>query len=112
MDRALKKYLWDILDQSNFIEQVTATPLSFEQFEKTLVIVRAVERSFEIIGEALKRALVINPDLSIADSKKIIGMRNILAHGYDSVSPATLWVTIKKNLPILQAEVSQLLNEN
>ena len=54
MDRALKKYLWDILDQSNFIEQVTATPLSFEQFEKTLVIVRAVERSFEIIGEALK----------------------------------------------------------
>lgn len=108
----MKKYLWDILDQINFIDQVTAKPLTFEEFEKTLVVLRSVERSFEIIGEAVKRALAIQPDLNLSDTKKIIGMRNVLAHGYDMVSPSTLWVTINKSLPVLKAEVSDLLNSS
>jgi uncharacterized protein with HEPN domain len=109
MDRIINKYLWDVLDQIKFIEEVTAVPMTFNEFEKSMIALRSVERSFEIIGEAIKRALASQPDLVITDTKKIIGMRNILAHGYDMVSPSTLWVTIKKSLPELKTEVEQLL---
>ena len=86
MDRNLKKYLWDILDQIEFIDEVTGPPLTFQEFEKSQIVLRSVERSIEIICEAVKRALQIQSDLYISDTKKIIGMRNILSHGYDMVS--------------------------
>lgn len=111
MDRELKKYLWDILNQIDFIEQVTALPFTYQEFENNQMVIKSVERSFEIIGEAVKRSLGIDPLLKISDTRKIIGMRNILAHGYDIVMPSSIWVTIKKNLPMLKSEITHLLNE-
>ena len=61
MDRELKKYLGDIIDQIKFLEEITAQPLQFSEFEKLLLLLRSVERAFEIIGEAVKRSLKINP---------------------------------------------------
>jgi uncharacterized protein with HEPN domain len=109
MDRDLKKYLWDVLNHIKFIEQVTAPPFTYQEFESNQMVIQSVERSFEIIGEAVKRALAIDPNLKISDTRKIIGMRNILAHGYDIVMPSSIWVTIKKSLPILKLEITLLL---
>ena len=48
---------------------------------------RGVERSVEIVVEALRRLRDLDPEAIelIPDFRRIIGMRNILAHGYDAL---------------------------
>ena len=51
----------------------------------------AVERRLAIIGEALWKIDKINPHNNITDKRKIIGLRHILTHDYDLVSPDIIW---------------------
>lgn len=71
----------------------------------------AVERQFEIIGEALNRLLKIDPDTAarISEHRRIIGFRNVLIHGYDAVDHAITWRIIEEKLPVLLAELRVLL---
>ena len=109
MSDNLPKYLWDIAEAIKRLERATAAPLTFDEFSKNDILINAVERNFEIIGEALKRALETNQDLQITDARKIIGMRNIIAHNYDEVEAINLWGTLKKNIPVLKSEIEQLI---
>lgn len=71
----------------------------------------AVERKFEIIGEACTRLRDQFPDLftRLPDGPRIIGFRNRLIHGYDNVDDAIVWdVTAHKLSPLAQ-EVDDLL---
>jgi uncharacterized protein with HEPN domain len=70
---------------------------------------RAVEREFEIIGEALYRIEKIDPDIEISGKRLIIGMRNRVIHGYDRIDDEIVWGTIARHLPILKAEISRLI---
>jgi uncharacterized protein with HEPN domain len=56
-----------------------------------------VERSFEIIGEALNRSFKITPEQidSIRNYRQIISFRNILAHCYDRVEDRIVWGIIE-----------------
>ncbi len=71
----------------------------------------AVEREFEIIGEALNRIKTIAPVLlgHIDNWKEIIGFRNVIAHGYDVVEDEIVWDSIQRNIPVL---LEQLKNIN
>ena len=71
----------------------------------------AVERCFEIIGEALNRAYKLYPETvdSITDYRKIISFRNILAHCYDSVEDRLVWGVIEESLPSLLSDVMSLM---
>ena len=73
----------------------------------------AVERKFEIIGEALYRLHKDYPDLAerIPGMREIIDFRNLLAHGYDHVAPKRVWIYTKSNLPQLRSVVQALLSE-
>lgn len=74
----------------------------------------AVERQFEIIGEALNKALKYDQLLSnkISGARRIIAFRNQLIHGYESIANDIVWGIIETNLPILHREVESLLNES
>ena len=109
MDNKTKKYLWDIVEYSNQIEEMVKN-VSFEEYIKDRKLMLAVERCFEIIGVAVYEANKLRTDLPISNKEKIIGMRNIIAHGYDAVEPVNIWNTIKKHLPELKREVEKLLN--
>ncbi len=89
MTPEINKYLWDILQAIERLELAT-NGFSFEEFSGDILRVNAVERNFEIIGEALKRIRNLQPDIQITDYAKIIGMRNIIAHNYDAVEPVVL----------------------
>lgn len=71
----------------------------------------AVERKFEIIGEALNRLHSADEELleRIRDYRSIISFRNILAHGYDSVEDRVVWGIIENDLVGLIEDVSELL---
>jgi len=70
---------------------------------------RAIEREFEIIGEAMSRIDKIGSDIIISSKKKIINMRNRVIHGYDKIDDEIIWGTIVRHLPLLKKEITNLL---
>ena len=73
----------------------------------------AVERQFEIVGEALRRAIQVEPSLTerITGTRRIIAFRNRLIHAYASVADEVVWGVIEGGLPVLMREVDDLLVE-
>lgn len=73
----------------------------------------AVERQFEIIGEATGRLRAKDPErfAKIDEAPRIVGFRNALIHGYDSVSNEITWRIITDKLPVLVRQVTQMLAE-
>ncbi len=71
----------------------------------------AVERQFEIIGEALHQAELDDPEALelLPEIRRIVGMRNRIIHGYDSVDDELLWQTIHHNIPSLRKHLEQIL---
>lgn len=86
MDRDARSFLWDIQDAANAIVRFT-TGLNVEAFAENEVVHAAVERKFEIIGEALNQLSKLDPILvrRIPDFRDIISFRNLLIHGYAAV---------------------------
>ncbi len=80
--------------------------------DRTLQLV--LEREFEIIGEALFRLRNAAPETfeTIPGAHRIIGMRNILAHGYDRVDYEILWDAATLELEALRLMIEQLPTGN
>ena len=72
---------------------------------------QAVERNFEIIGEAVRRLDREDPEIvgRIANHRHIIAFRNVLSHGYDIVDPAIVWSAVQDDLAPLLKDVETLL---
>ena len=104
------KYLFDILQACRLLEQFTSGK-SLADFERDAMLRSAVERQFEIIGEALRLAIREEPDLAgpISDSSRIVAFRNRLIHGYAGVLSDVVWGILETNLPTLRMEVTRLL---
>ena len=73
----------------------------------------AVERQFEIIGEALVQALRLDLSLSsrISNTGRIIAFRNRLIHGYASIADEIVWGILEANLNTIHKEVAALMRE-
>jgi uncharacterized protein with HEPN domain len=71
----------------------------------------AVERKFEIVGEACTRMRDDFPETfeRIANGHQIIGFRNRLIHGYDSVDDGIVWDVLQTKLPDLLKGVEALI---
>ena len=90
----------------------TTEPLVDPPLESTGPILHAVERSFEIVGEALSQLRKIDDLLatSISDYRKIIGFWNVLIHGYGQVDDELTWAIVETDLPVLLRELESFLN--
>ncbi len=84
---------------------------TFENYKSNSILRRAIERNLEIIGEAMNRLLKENPKFTIENSVRIIGLRNQIIHGYDSVSDENIWGIVTLHLPKLKSEVNSLINK-
>jgi uncharacterized protein with HEPN domain len=113
MKTTLKKRLLDALNACRAIQSFVASR-TFAEYERNPMLRSAVERQFEIIGEALNQANIENPELSmlIPDLRRIVGMRNRIIHGYDSVDDELLWQTIQAHIPPLTQRLSELLESD
>lgn len=108
----LKTWLFDILQAIAEIESFfLAGQKKFEVYQNDLKTKRAIERELEIIGEAANRILKLEPDFHLENIKQIIGTRNRIVHGYDSISDDMIWSIVINHLPKLKMEVEKLLGE-
>ena len=109
MHPKLLKYILDIESVIEEIESIKRkTQNDFNNFSDDIILQRAIERDLEIIGEAIRKIIEINPSIQITASKNIIGLRNIISHAYDSVGPEMLWGIIQRNIPVLTDEIRKL----
>lgn len=110
MDNRVQTWLFDIL---NSIEEIDAffgdKPKNFFEYQHDIKTKRAVERSIEIIGEAVNRILKEYPNISIENARNIVGTRNKIIHGYDSISDTLIWSIITIHLPKLKEEVQNMI---
>lgn len=84
--------------------------VTFELYLQNKVLQLATERQFEIIGEAISRLSRIDEAKLmeiIPDYRKIIGFRNIIAHGYDVIDQVVLWDFAVNKVPELLEQVDR-----
>ncbi len=85
MNNEVKKYLYDIKVSIESIESYIEEKRDFNVYQSNKMLRRAVEREFEIIGEAMGRIEKTSPDIQISSKRQIISMRNRVIHGYDKI---------------------------
>ncbi len=114
MDERTLKYLFDIKIAIEEIDSYFETEKrNFFNYQKNLMLKRAVERNLEIIGEAMNRILKRDPEFGqqITNAKSIISLRNHVIHTYDSISDESIWSILTNHLPKLKAEIDILTKE-
>lgn len=110
MQLEVKKCLFDILNAAKHIEQYTHV-FDYANYVADGQVQAAVERKFEIIGEALNRIKKLDASVveGISEHQRIIGFRNVITHGYDVLDSELVWDAVRNHLPTLKAQVEQLL---
>jgi len=111
MNDETRKNLIDVLQASEEIQNFVCG-MDFKAYQNNPVTKRAVERDFEIIGEALNRIKYTDNELldKISEHRRIIEFRNILIHGYDIVDEAIVWQAVTNHLPILVREINEIMS--
>jgi uncharacterized protein with HEPN domain len=73
----------------------------------------AVERQFEILGEALNRLSRRDSALAarVPELRRIVDFRNVLAHAYAIVDDLLVWQAVERNVPALLDTLTALLEE-
>ncbi len=105
-------YLEDILEAAKAVQRFT-TGVTRENFKANEEKYEAVNRKFEIIGEAARR---LSPEAQQQFPeipwRLLTEMRNILIHDYDDVDLDVVWDTVQKDVPTLIARIESYLTKN
>lgn len=102
-------FLEDIKDALGKIERYVAG-LDYDTFAENELVIDAVLRNLEIIGEAAKNipedVRTEHPDI---EWRRMIGLRNIVAHEYFGVDLRIIWEIIIRRLPETKPKIDTML---
>ena len=106
-----KVYLQHIIDSIKQIDNYVGK-VSFDDFASNQMMIDAVIRNFEVMGEACNRL----PDdfkekYSRINFQPATSMRNRLIHGYEDINLNYVWEAIKQDLPKLFREIENIIND-
>lgn len=112
MRRDARAFLWDARDSSESIAEFVKGR-TLDEYLVDRMLRSAVERQFEIIGEALNRLSKVSPHLAgrFPELPQVVAFRNLLIHGCAVVDDATVWRFVHENLPDLWQRIDALLKE-
>ncbi len=100
--------LLDMLESAEKIQRYTAN-LNFDEFINQEMVIDAVARNFEIIGEAAKR---ISTDFKIKNPQiewiRMTGLRNRIVHDYFGIDHEIMWTIIQENINQLIDDIKHL----
>lgn len=103
-----------LLDLLEFCEEIVLFAAGKDSGDDELERMRylAIERLFELVGESLNRAIKVEPEIEkmFPDTRQVIGMRNRIAHEYDTVDEETIWDTAFNDIPGVIREVQEILD--
>lgn len=106
-----KVYLNHILDAINSIHKFTSG-MDKKAFIEDEIVISAVIRMLEIIGEAVKNiSKELRQKYLDIPWKKITGTRDNLIHEYFNVDLDLVWKTISINLPELKEKVNEIIKK-
>ncbi|OXM45529.1 hypothetical protein CFP71_38660 [Amycolatopsis thailandensis] len=100
MQRDARAYLWEALRAAELLTEFSEGE-DFDGYRSNAMLRSAVERQFEIIGEALNQLSKVDSVLAgqVPDLGRIVAFRNILIHGYATVDDALVWQVLTERLP-------------
>ena len=111
MSRDLRLYCEDILVSCEKVLRYTEE-VSFEAFIEDEIRFDAVLRNLQIIGEAVKQVPQDMRDrYSIIEWRKIVGLRDILAHAYFSLEDETIWDIVENKVPELRSQIQIIIQQ-
>jgi uncharacterized protein with HEPN domain len=102
-------YLWDMLQAAKEVQSMLEDH-DLGAFLADRVLLRAIERGVEIIGETARRVsapyMAAHPEIPW---RNLIGQRNILVHEYGQIDHALLFKTVVEDVPDLIGQLQALL---
>jgi uncharacterized protein with HEPN domain len=104
-----RKYFFDIEQAAGQLQTFIAGKTRAQYLADALVRA-AVERQFEIIGEATTQLAKIDAASAalIPDYRRLIAFRNILIHGYADVDHELIWELTQTRLPELLRAIRRI----
>jgi uncharacterized protein with HEPN domain len=113
MEPESRKYLYDMSQAAHLLLQFSEGR-TFEEYTENPMLRSAVERQFEILGEALSQLNRRDPETArrIPEHRRIISFRNVLIHGYAAVDDRIVWGVLQQDAPRLIEYIDELLDES
>jgi uncharacterized protein with HEPN domain len=110
MKAEILAHLHDILNAARAVKGFVSGR-TFEDYSSNELLRSAVERKFEVMGEALNRIGHEESEIlsRIRNYRDIISFRNILIHGYDTIDDKIVWGVIDEDIDNLLTDVNRLL---
>jgi len=109
--RKVRLFLADMLESIEKIQRYTAG-VNFERFVSDDLLVAAVVRNLEIIGEAARHIPeTVRRRYPEVPWKRVVGLRNIVVHEYFAVDLEIVWTIIRENLPALKDDLQKMLTD-
>lgn len=104
-------FMWDAQRAACLIQQFVSGHVLADYLRDPL-LKSAVERQFEIIGEALNRLSRTDPDVAaeVQDLPRIVAFRNVLAHGYAVIDDEVVWEVATTKVSRLLETLDRLLD--
>lgn len=112
--RDARAFLWDVVNSAQLIEEF-AHGVDEDHFVADAFVQAAVERHLIIIGEAVGCLDRVAPDVAAklgVDISGVVGVRNVLVHGYDGVDPREIFTIICRDVPVLSKAARRLLDRS
>jgi len=104
--------VWDALEFARNV-QIAVSDTELDVYLDGGPVAWATERQMELVGEALSKLRQVDSEMAecIPNIHKIIGMRNVLAHGYLVINDRIVWQAATQAVPKLIPVLETLLTE-
>jgi len=110
--RTFHAYLEDMIGAMGKILRYVSTVKDADDFLKNDMVMDAVTRNYEIIGEASNKIPQhIKDKYPKLPWKQMYGLRNFAVHEYYIIDPIILWEIARDHLPENMAQLTQLLEK-
>jgi uncharacterized protein with HEPN domain len=108
----LEQFIESLLDGTSQIEDFHRLPMS----PKEMLILNGICMSFIVIGEEVKRINKYTEDQLLVNYpsipwKRVMGMRDRIAHGYFQIDIDVVSDTLKNDIPPLLETIKQMKND-
>lgn len=104
-------YLWDMLQTASDILEFTQG-LTFAEYASNKMLRMAVERGFQILGDAARR---VNEQFKAEHPEipwsAVVKHRNVVVHDYADLSLGRLWEVVQRDLPVLVRNLQPLISK-